>query len=160
MDEEKKIEAIVKEDIVFRDMLAAKKSVTNITATEEKISVLLVEDDKFLRELLVRKLISDGFDVRNAGDGKSALLVLAEFKPKIILLDLILPEADGFVILAQIKRDPTLSNIPVIILSNLGQKEDLEKATAMGAKDFMIKSNFTLDEISAKARLIANGGKN
>lgn len=119
---------------------------------KEKIFVLVVEDDKFLRELLVRKLASEGFDVKNAIDADAAFSILAERKPNIILLDLILPGVDGFEILARIKADTKISDVPVIILSNLGQKEDLEKAMTLGAKDFMVKANFTLDEIVAKVR--------
>ncbi|MHB1118294.1 MAG: response regulator [Minisyncoccota bacterium] len=118
----------------------------------DKIFVLVIEDDKFLRELLVRKLASEGFDVQNAVDATSAFPILAQRKPSIILLDLILPGVDGFEILSRIKADPKIADIPVIILSNLGQKEDTDKAMALGAKDFMVKANFTLDEIVTKVR--------
>lgn len=119
---------------------------------KNKKFVLVVEDDKFLRELLVRKLSAEGFDVKNAIDAEMAFTALSERMPDIILLDLILPGVDGFEILARIKANQKLIAIPVIILSNLGQKEDLDKAIALGAKDFMVKSNFTLDEIVAKVR--------
>lgn len=120
----------------------------------DKKFILVIEDDKFLRELLVRKLSSEGFDVLNAIDAEAAFAILAERKPNIILCDLILPGVDGFEILARIKADPKISDVPVVILSNLGQKEDLEKAMTLGAKDFMVKANFTLDEIVAKVRSI------
>ncbi|OHA78732.1 MAG: hypothetical protein A2V96_02950 [Candidatus Yonathbacteria bacterium RBG_16_43_6] len=116
--------------------------------------VLVIEDDKFLRELLVRKLSGEGFEVKNAIDAEIAFAVLAERTPDIILLDLILPGVDGFEILTRIKANPKIANIPVIILSNLGQKDDLEKAMALGAKDFMVKANFTLDEIVAKVHSV------
>lgn len=121
-------------------------------AAGAKPFVLVVEDDKFLRELLVRKLASEGFDVKNAVDATAAFAALAERKPAIVLLDLILPEVSGFEILQRIKADPKNKDVPVIILSNLGQKEDTDKAMALGAKDFMVKANFTLDEITAKVR--------
>jgi CheY-like chemotaxis protein len=117
-----------------------------------KTFVLVIEDDKFLRELLVRKLSSEGFDVQNAIDATAAYAILEGRKPNIILCDLILPEVSGFEILAHIKADPKVKDVPVIILSNLGQKEDTDKAMALGAKDFMVKANFTLDEIVAKIR--------
>jgi len=117
-----------------------------------KTFVLIIEDDKFLRELLVRKLGSEGFDVENAIDATAAYAALEKRKPTIILCDLILPEVSGFEILAKIKADPKTKDIPVIILSNLGQKEDTDKAMALGAKDFMVKANFTLDEIVEKIR--------
>lgn len=114
--------------------------------------VLVVEDDKFLRELLVRKLYSDGFVVESAIDSGGAFEILKRFVPDIILLDLILPGMDGFEILSQIRKDQKLAQVPVIILSNLGQKEDIDRAMALGAADFMIKANFTLDEIVVKVR--------
>lgn len=120
--------------------------------TEDKTFILVIEDDKFLRELLVRKLAGEGFDVKNAIDAEAAFTILAERKPKVILCDLILPGVDGFEILRRIKADPKTADVPVVILSNLGQKEDLEKAMALGAKDFMVKANFTLDEIVTKVR--------
>lgn len=124
----------------------------SVAADPNKPFVLVIEDDKFLRELLVRKLASDGFDVQNATDSTAAFLILKERKPAIILLDLILPEVSGFEILTLIKANPKIASVPVIILSNLGQKEDTDKAMALGAKDFMVKANFTLDEIIAKVR--------
>lgn len=122
------------------------------TPTTGKAFVLVIEDDKFLRELLVRKLASEGFDVQNAIDATAAYAILAQRKPTIILCDLILPEVSGFEILQHIKADPKVADVPVIILSNLGQKEDTDRAMALGAKDFMVKANFTLDEIVAKVR--------
>lgn len=123
-------------------------------AAEEKVFILVIEDDKFLRELLVRKLSAEGFDVKNAIDSEAAFIILAERTPKIILCDIILPGVDGFEILRRIKEDPKLINVPVVMLSNLGQKEDLERAMNLGAKDFMVKANFTLDEIVTKVRTL------
>lgn len=123
-------------------------------ASSGETFILVIEDDKFLRELLVRKLASEGFDVQNAIDAQAAFSILAERKPNIILCDLILPGVSGFEILEKIKADPKTADIPVVILSNLGQKEDTDKAMALGAKDFMVKANFTLDEIITKVRSI------
>ena len=123
---------------------------------QKEVFVLVVEDDKFLRELLVRKLASAGFDVQNAIEGTAAFAILEKRKPSIILLDLILPEMDGFEILTRIKADPKNADVPVIILSNLGQKEDTDKALKLGAIDFMVKANFTLDEIVTKVRTVLN----
>ena len=123
---------------------------------QKEVFVLVVEDDKFLRELLVRKLASAGFDVQNAIEGTAAFAILEKRKPNIILLDLILPEMDGFEILTRIKADPKNADVPVIILSNLGQKEDTDKALKLGAIDFMVKANFTLDEIVTKVKTVLN----
>jgi len=119
-------------------------------ATKSRGKILVVEDDKFLRELLVRKLFGEGFSIESAIDAGGAFDILSRWKPQIILLDLILPGEDGFSILGKIKKDSNLADIPVVILSNLGQKEDVDRAMALGAMDFMVKANFTLDEIISK----------
>ncbi len=138
-------------DAVPAPVAAPSPAVQAGDVTAKKL-IMVVEDDKFLRELLVRKLMSEGFAVESAIEASAAFTILAQFVPNIILLDLILPGVDGFEILTRIKADPRLVNVPVIILSNLGQKEDLDRAMTLGAKDFMVKANFTLDEIVAKVR--------
>ncbi len=114
--------------------------------------VLLVEDDKFLRETLAKKLMGAGLLVEAAFDGKNALDIIAKFLPDAILLDLLLPDVDGYQVLAEIKKNPTLSKIPVIVLSNLDKPDDMVKAKGLGAVDFMVKSNFTLNEIVNRAK--------
>ncbi len=109
--------------------------------------VLVIEDDKFLRELFIRKLFSSGFAVKNAIDAKGAFECLENWKPDIILLDLILPDVDGFEILARLKKDERFTKIPVIILSNLGEQKDIDRAMSLGAQEYMIKVNFNLEEI-------------
>ncbi|PIV51890.1 response regulator [Candidatus Falkowbacteria bacterium CG_4_9_14_3_um_filter_36_9] len=122
----------------------------NINNKLKNIKVLVVEDDEFLRQLVGRKLGDAGFDIKTAIDAQNAFNVLKDFKPDIILLDLILPGLDGFQILTKIKKDKSIADVPVIILSNLGQKEDVDKAMALGATDFLVKAYFTLDEIVKK----------
>lgn len=115
--------------------------------------VLVVEDDKFLRELFIKKLYNEGFDVKNTTNATATFEILeSEWKPEIILLDIILQGEDGFSILGKLKQDSRLATIPVIVLSNLGQKEDIDKAMSLGAVDFMIKANFTLEEIVERVR--------
>lgn len=120
--------------------------------TKKKIKILIVEDDKFLRELLVRKLESQGFIISTAVEGKEALSKVKEELPQLILLDLILPGMDGFEVLEQIKKDSQINKIPVIILSNLGQREEVEKGLELGAADYLIKAHFTPNEIVDKVR--------
>ena len=115
-------------------------------------TVLVVEDDKFLRELISQKLIKDGFEVESAVDGEEGIKKARELKPNIVLLDLILPGVDGFEVLSKMKSDPDLSSTPVIILSNLGQKEDVEKGLKLGAIDYLIKAHFTPGEIIEKVK--------
>ncbi len=109
--------------------------------------ILVVEDDKFLRELFLKKLYNEGFDVKHAIDAPGTFEVLSETHPDIILLDLILPGEDGFSILEKLKKDQKLFSIPVVVLSNLGQQEDIDRAMSLGAVDFLVKANYTLDEI-------------
>jgi len=116
--------------------------------------ILIVEDDKFLRELIVRKLDEEGYDVSEAVDGEEGIKKIKEEKPNLVLLDLILPGIDGFEVLANVKQDPQVSSIPVIILSNLGQLEDIEKGRKLGAIDYLVKAHFTPGEIIEKANKI------
>ena len=116
--------------------------------------ILLVEDDKFLRELMSKKLITLGYEVVSAADGESGLVMIKETKPDVVLLDLILPGINGFEVLEKAKQDPAIANIPVVILSNLGQTEDIEKGLALGAKDFLVKAHFTPQEIVNKLKSI------
>ena len=110
-------------------------------------SVLVVEDDKFLRDLLSLKLKKEGFKVSEAFDGEEGLVKAHSGSPSIIILDLIIPGKDGFAFLEEIKKDPNTASIPVIVLSNLGQREDIERAKALGAKDYMIKAQRTPIEV-------------
>lgn len=115
-------------------------------------TILIIEDDKFLRELIARKLTNEDFEVSEAVDGEEGIKKIKEEKPDLVLLDLILPGIDGFEVLSQTKKEPTLVSIPVIILSNLGQKDDVEKGLKMGAVDYLIKAHFTPGEIIDKIK--------
>ncbi|XOB41228.1 MAG: response regulator [Candidatus Nealsonbacteria bacterium] len=114
--------------------------------------ILIIEDDRFLRELISRKLTDEGFDAVGAADGEEGIKKVKEEKPDLILLDLILPSIDGFEVLSRIKKDESVKSIPVIILSNLGQKEEVEKGLKMGAVDYLIKAHFTPGEIISKIK--------
>ncbi len=117
---------------------------------DSSAKILIVEDDKFLRGLIVQKLDREGYTVIEAIDGEDGIKKVEEEKPNLVLLDLIMPGVDGFQVLKKIKSDPKLQSIPVIILSNLGQEEDIQKGLAAGACDFLIKAHNTLEEIVAK----------
>jgi len=115
-------------------------------------TILIIEDDKFLRELIAQKLIKEGFEISEAVDGEEGIKKVKEEKPDLVLLDLILPGIDGFEVLSRMREESTLTSIPVIILSNLGQKEDVEKGLKLGAVDYLIKAHFTPGEIIDKIR--------
>ncbi len=115
--------------------------------------ILTIEDDHFLRELIIKKLDQEGYEVFEAEDGEQGLDKAKEVKPDLILLDLMLPGIDGFTVLSEIKKNSEISKTPVIILSNLGQKEDIDKGMNLGAQDFLIKAYFTPGEIIEKVRM-------
>ncbi len=114
--------------------------------------ILIVEDDSFLRELIVKKITKEGFEIKEAIDGPEALRKAKEERPDLILLDLILPGVDGFTVLSQFKQDAELKDIPVLILSNLGQKEEIKRGLDFGAVDYLVKANFTPSEIIEKIK--------
>ena len=114
--------------------------------------ILVIEDDKFLRELITQKLIKEGYEISEAIDGEEGIKKIKEEKPDLVLLDLILPGIDGFEVLSKMKEDLALAQIPVIILSNLGQKEDVERGLKLGAVDYLIKAHFTPGEIIEKIK--------
>ncbi|MFC1629992.1 PleD family two-component system response regulator [Patescibacteria group bacterium] len=117
-------------------------------------NILVIEDDKFLRELIAQKLLKEEYKVSEAVDGEEGIKKIKEEKPDMILLDLILPGIDGFEVLSKMREDASISSIPVIILSNLGQKEDVEKGLKLGAKDYLIKAHFTPGDIIEKIKKI------
>jgi len=114
--------------------------------------ILIIEDDKFLRELMVRKLSQENFDVLEAVDGEEGIKKMKEVVPDLLLLDLILPGIDGFEVLSKIKEDPATASVPVVILSNLGQREDVERGLKLGAVDYLVKAHFTPNEIIEKVK--------
>jgi CheY-like chemotaxis protein len=112
--------------------------------------VLVVEDDRFQRRAAEVKLRRCGFRVSSAVDGEEALRVAAEGRPDIILLDLIMPKLSGFEVLARLKADPATAAIPVLVLSNLGQQPDVDRAMRGGAAGYFVKSKLSLSELVAR----------
>ncbi|MFZ2970288.1 MAG: response regulator [Minisyncoccia bacterium] len=118
---------------------------------ETKEKILVVEDDKFLIKAYNIKFTRAGFEVITATDGAEGLEMAKRELPKLILLDLMLPKIDGFEFLKRMAVDESLKNIPVIVLSNLGQQTDKDRALALGAKEYLIKADYSLDEIIEKS---------
>lgn len=117
-----------------------------------KPKILVVEDDSFLAGMYVTKLGLEGFSVDLAGDGKEGLKKAREWKPDLILLDIILPVMDGFAMLEQLKSDEEIRAIPVVLLTNLGQKGDVERGLSLGAADYLIKAHFMPSEVIDKVK--------
>ncbi len=121
---------------------------------EGKIKVLLVEDDKMIIDMYTLKFSQEGFDVVQAENGKDALELAKSQKFDIILLDIILPHMDGFTILKELKSDEGTKNVPVVLLTNLGQDGDVKKGMELGATDYLIKANFTPSQVVDKVKSI------
>lgn len=115
-------------------------------------TILVIEDDKYLREVLVEKLKKEGFEVLEAVEGETGLRMTVEKKPDLVVLDIILPLLNGFDYLEMKLKNAAIEKIPVIILSNLGQKEDVERGMKLGAKDYMVKAHFTPNDLIAKVQ--------
>lgn len=109
--------------------------------------VLIIEDDSFLQGLEASKLKKDNYEIMAASTGEEGMDKINEPGIDLILLDLILPKFDGFEILKKVRETEALKNVPVIVFSNLSEDKDIKKAEELGATDFMVKSNFTLDEL-------------
>jgi len=127
-------------------------NVNNVSSSESKYKVLLAEDDKFLIQAYTHGLGRAGFTVISAPDGEVALEKIGAEKPDIILLDLIMPVKNGFEVLEELQKDEELKKIPIIILSNLGQETDIKKGKELGAADYLIKSNSSMNDVIAKIK--------
>ena len=118
----------------------------------EKPTVLIVEDDEVLLRALYLLFHSGQYTIASATDGESALKMTERLKPDLVLLDLLLPKLNGFDYLKDVKSNPVLKSIPVIVLSNLGDKDSLEKAKSLGAADYFVKSNTDLATLAEKVK--------
>ena len=114
--------------------------------------ILIIEDDPFLSEMYSAKFSQSGFQTELATDGKLGLEKIKTSQPDLVLLDIVLPKIDGFEILKEIKEDSKLKKIPVILLTNLGQKNEVEKGLALGADEYIIKAHFTPTAVVAKVK--------
>lgn len=124
----------------------------NANDTKSKKTTLIVEDDKFLIKAYQIKFNSAGFNIIVAVDGVAGLELARKELPSLILLDLMLPKMNGFEFLKALKADEKTKDIPVIILSNLGQQGDREKALSLGAVDYLVKTDYKLEEIVKKVK--------
>ena len=118
--------------------------------------ILIVEDKAFLLRALKHRLQRNGFEILEARDGVEVMKIMKAKKPDLVLLDLIMPKKNGFDTLREIKKSKKFNQIPIIILSNLGQEDDIQKCLEMGAVDYLIKSDFSLTDILAKIKLHLN----
>ena len=120
----------------------------------KKIKILLIEDDPFLLSMYATKFELEGFEIVSAEDGEKALKTASKEKPDIILLDVLLPKMDGFEVLKELKINAETKAAPVILLTNLSQRDDVEKGLALGAVDYLIKAHFMPTEVVEKIKKI------
>jgi len=123
---------------------------------ENKKKIMIVEDDSFVMDIYQTKLAQEGFEAVAAINGLEAMKKLQEVRPDLILLDIIMPYMDGLEVLKKIKDDERLKNIPIILLTNLSQKEEISKGLELGANDYLIKSHFTPSEVMEKVKKYLN----
>ena len=114
--------------------------------------ILIIDDDPFILDMYVLKFKERGFDVESARDGQEGIKKAEDYKPDAILLDVVMPALDGFDVLEKIKNDPKMRSIKTILLTNLGQKEEVERGTALGADEYIIKAHFTPSEVVEKVK--------
>lgn len=117
----------------------------------QKKKILIIEDDRSLQNALVEILSKEGYETTSAFDGEEGVQKAGTEKPDLVLLDLILPKKDGYEVLAEIKKGPN-ENIPVLILTNLEEIDNVQKALDLGATTFMVKSDFSLKDIIEKIK--------
>jgi len=121
--------------------------------------VLVVEDEEILAKILQEKFRAANFESEIAGDGDVALPIAKKFMPNIIVLDLILPKKDGFQVLKELKADSALKKVPVIILSNLGQEEEIKKGFSLGAADYLVKAQNPIKAVIERVKNYLEKGK-
>jgi CheY-like chemotaxis protein len=120
---------------------------------EKAKNILIIEDDKFYGNIFKTKFTQLNYNVAIAQDGIQGIAEAKKQKPDLILLDLIMPLKNGFETLIELKNDPSLKDIKVIVLSNLGQEDDVQKAKKIGAVEYIIKANVSLQEVVDKVNL-------
>src|SRR5688572_3371930 len=123
------------------------------------MKVLVAEDDSFLSDAYRAKLEKSGFEVSMAGDGEEAMKLLDTLVPDVILLDLVMPKKDGFTTLAEIRSRAPLKDVPIIVASNIGQKGEMERARQLGANDYIIKSDLSMDDLVGRIQKVIDENK-
>jgi len=114
--------------------------------------ILLVENEEIMIGLLQKKLTNEGYEVSVARDGEEGLKAMREVRPDLVLLDIIMPKMGGFEVMEEMNKDKELKKIPVIVISNSGQPVELDKAQKLGAKDWLIKTEFDPQEVIDKVK--------
>ncbi len=123
-------------------------------STKAKCTALVIEDEAFILDLLVYKFKDQDWEIVSAMNGEAGIEKAKEVDPDIILLDILLPGMNGYEVLEQLKADESLKDIPVLVLSNYGQKGEIEKSKELGAIDHLVKANIIIEEVINRAEKI------
>jgi len=140
-------------ELIRLNLLSKKNHMNN----NNKIKILVVEDEATLQKALNDVLSSEGYSVVSALDGEKGLQMAKDEKPNLILLDIILPRLDGFEVLKGLKKDDSTAQIPVIILTNLSDLDNIQKSIDLGATTYLVKADFHLDDVLRKIKDTLNG---
>jgi len=119
--------------------------------------ILIIEDDRYISKMYQLKLSLDGFDVVVADNGRIGVEKVKEFRPDIILTDILMPEMDGFDVIKAVKADEELKSTPILIMSNLGQEDHIQKGLELGALGYIVKSQYTPSKVVEKIKEILAG---
>ena len=122
---------------------------------DEAKKIMIVEDDRFLSFLMKARLEKEGFVVLQVFDGEEAIELLKQETPNLVILDLIMPKVTGFEVLKSISVTPQFANVPVVIVSNLAQDSDIEKAKELGAKEYFVKVKVSIDDLVQRIKALA-----
>jgi two-component system alkaline phosphatase synthesis response regulator PhoP len=114
--------------------------------------ILIIEDEEIIYTLLEKKLSNIGYEVAVAKDGEEGLRTMQGQRPDLVLMDILMPKKNGFEVLEAMQKDNGLKTIPVIVISNSGQPVELEKVKALGARDWLIKTEFDPKEVLDKVK--------
>ncbi len=127
-----------------------------MNTTNKGKKILIIEDEQILGEIILNKLSVEGYQVSLASDGVEGMKKIREILPDLILLDIVMPKKDGMEVLAELRGDVKLKSIPVVVISNSGQQSEIEKIVMLGVRDYIIKAQFSPDEVLEKVRKYLN----
>ena len=119
------------------------------------MKILIVEDEEALVKVLEEKFKNEDFDVKLARDGESAISIAKEYMPDVMVLDLILPKKDGFEVLEELKSMQQFKQVPIVVLSNLGEDSDIKRSLELGASDYFVKAQHPINEVIEKVKEIS-----
>jgi DNA-binding response OmpR family regulator len=114
--------------------------------------VLIIEDDPLIVKIYSTRLKADGYDVVSAENGEEGIVAALRDKPDLIILDVMMPKVDGFGVLEKLRADPSFSNIPILMYSNLNNEDEMTRARSMGVTEFLVKANLSPTQMVTKIK--------